>query len=46
MLGSCHHYCTLDSLRTYLLELCDMYQIDSFSRVAKRQKILYSDTVQ
>ena len=43
---SCDQYPTLDNLRTYLLELFDMHEIDSFSYVAKRQKILYNDAIQ
>ena len=46
MLRGCDQYPTLDSLRTYLLELSDMHEIENLSYVAKGQKIMYNDTIE
>ena len=46
MLRSCDQYPTLDSLRTYLLELLGMHEIEILSYVAKGQKIIYNDTIE
>ena len=46
MLRSCDRYLTMDSLRTYLLELFDVHEIENLSDVAKRQKIMYNDTIE
>ena len=46
MLRSCDRYLTMDSLRTYLLELFDVHEIENLSYVAKRQKIMYNDTTE
>ena len=46
MLRSCDQYPTLDSLRTYLLELFDMYEIENLSFVTKGQENINNDTIE
>ena len=46
MLRSCDQYPTLDSLRTYLLELFDLHEIENLSFVTKGQENMYNDTIE
>ena len=44
--ASCDQHPTLDILRTYLLELLDMHEIENLSYVAKGQEIMYNETIE